>query len=168
MKRHLFWTVLLLIMMLPVRAMAAETPTDGRYRIEVTLTGGSGRATVESPAQLTVADGQATAVLIWSSPYYEYMRLDGTTYYPVNTDGNAMFEIPVLLDEDMPVSAQTVAMSRPHEIDYTLRFDGATLRPLSGDRPAPAQPGTALWAAALIILVILGFSIVLLRRKAKA
>ena len=32
---------------------------DGEYAIEVTLTGGSGKASIQSPALLTVTDGTA-------------------------------------------------------------------------------------------------------------
>ena len=41
--------------------------SDGRYEVAVTLEGGSGRASVDSPAQLTVKEGQATATIVWSS-----------------------------------------------------------------------------------------------------
>ena len=61
----------------------------------MTLEGGSGRATVESPAALTVADGIMTATIVWSSPNYDYMLVDGEKYLPVNTEGNSTFEIPV-------------------------------------------------------------------------
>ena len=109
-------------------ATAVEIPTDGSYTCAVTLEGGSGRATVESPAALTVADGIMTATIVWSSPNYDYMLVDGEKYLPVNTDGNSTFEIPVAaLDTALAVTADTVAMSTPHEIDYTLTFDSATL-----------------------------------------
>lgn len=109
-------------------AAAVEIPADGSYTCAVTLEGGSGRATVESPAALTVADGIMTATIVWSSPNYDYMLVDGEKYLPVNTDGNSTFEIPVAaLDTALAVTADTVAMSTPHEIDYTLTFDGATL-----------------------------------------
>ena len=94
----------------------------------MTLEGGSGRATVESPAALTVADGAMTATIVWSSPNYDYMLIDGEKYLPTNTEGNSTFEIPVAaLDTALAVTADTVAMSTPHEIDYTLTFDSATL-----------------------------------------
>lgn len=109
-------------------AAAVEIPADGSYTCAVTLEGGSGRATVESPAALTVADGILTATIVWSSPNYDYMLVDGEKYLPVNTDGNSTFEIPVAaLDTALAVTADTVAMSTPHEIDYTLTFDSATL-----------------------------------------
>lgn len=109
-------------------AAPAEAPADGSYTCAVTLEGGSGRATVESPAALTVADGTMTATIVWSSPNYDYMLIDGEKYLPTNTEGNSTFEIPVTaLDTALAVTADTVAMSTPHEIDYTLTFDSATL-----------------------------------------
>ena len=102
---------------------AVETPADGSYTCEVTLEGGSGRATVDSPAALTVADGKMTATIVWSSPNYDYMIVDGEKYLPTNTEGNSTFEIPVAaLGTPLSVVADTVAMSTPHEIEYTLTF----------------------------------------------
>ena len=104
-------------------AEAVETPADGSYTCEVTLEGGSGRATVDSPAALTVADGRMTATIVWSSPNYDYMIVDGEKYLPTNTEGNSTFEIPVsALGVPLSVVADTVAMSTPHEIEYTLTF----------------------------------------------
>ena len=116
------------------KAAEAETPADGTYTCDVTLEGGhgqggSGRATVESPAALTVADGKMTATIVWSSPNYDYMLVDGEKYLPTNTEGNSTFEIPVsALDTALDVTADTVAMSTPHEIEYTLTFDSASLK----------------------------------------
>ena len=104
-------------------AEAVETPADGSYTCEVTLEGGSGRATVDSPAALTVADGKMTATIVWSSPNYDYMIVDGEKYLATNTEGNSTFEIPVsALGTPLSVVADTVAMSTPHEIEYTLTF----------------------------------------------
>ena len=101
---------------------------NGLYQVEVVLSGGSGRATVESPAQLRVESGQAVATIVWSSSNYDYMIVDGVRYEPLTTEEHSTFEIPIDgFDCDMPVTADTVAMSEPHEIDYTLRFDSATL-----------------------------------------
>ena len=112
----------------PADETAAEAPADGSYTCAVTLEGGSGRATVESPATLTVADGAMTATIVWSSPNYDYMLIDGEKYLPINTEGNSTIEIPgAALDTALAVTADTVAMSTPHEIDYTLTFASATL-----------------------------------------
>ena len=102
---------------------------DGSYTVEVVLEGGSGKATVESPAALEIKDGKASAVLVWSSPNYDYMLVDGEKYERTNTEGNSTFEIPVSgFDYHMPVVGDTVAMSTPHEIEYTLQFDSASLK----------------------------------------
>ncbi len=102
---------------------------DGQYLADVSLEGGSGRASVHSPAQLTISEGACTAVIVWSSSNYDYMTVDGEKYLPVNTEGNSTFEIPVKgFDYKMPVTADTTAMSTPHEIEYTLYFDSASVR----------------------------------------
>ena len=94
---------------------------DGRYMVAVTLSGGSGKAKVQSPTALYVEDGACTAVIGWSSKNYDYMKVKGEKYLPVPNEDNSAFRIPVLyFDRPMPVIADTVAMSEPHEISYCL------------------------------------------------
>lgn len=101
---------------------------DGTYTVEVQLEGGSGKATVESPATLKVENGKAYAVIVWSSPNYDYMVVEEEKYEPINTEGNSTFEIPVAgFDRKLSVSADTTAMSTPHEIEYTLYFDSNSI-----------------------------------------
>jgi iron complex transport system substrate-binding protein len=104
----------------------APTVKDGSYTAEVALSGGTGRATVSSPAEITVENGIIWATVVWSSPNYDCMVVDGKTYNRINKEGNSTFRIPVTLDKDIKVSAQTTAMSTPHMIDYTFHF--STLR----------------------------------------
>ena len=105
---------------------------DGTYTADVALAGGSGRASVESPAQLTVKDGNVTAKIVWSSKNYDYMKVGDTKYDAVIEDEHSTFEIPVsCFDWAMAVKADTTAMSEAHEIDYTLTFDSASVAPLS-------------------------------------
>lgn len=102
---------------------------DGDYAVEITLSGGSNRASVASPARLSVSGGKAVVFIEWSSPNYDYMLVDGVKYLPVNTEGNSVFEIPVAaFDEEVYITADTTAMSVPHEIEYTLIFHSDTLR----------------------------------------
>ncbi len=102
---------------------------DGEYLIDVTLEGGSGKASIASPAALTVKDGAIAAHIEWSSPNYDYMIIDGDTYMPINKDGNSVFEIPVAaLDKPLKVIADTTAMGTPHEIEYTLTFYANSVR----------------------------------------
>ena len=110
-------------------SFAMSTLTDGSYTIELTMEGGSGRASIQSPAQLAVADGAATATLEWSSPNYDYMLVNGEKYLPVNTEGNSVFEVPVeALDAPLTMIGDTVAMSTPHEVEYTVTFHSDTLQ----------------------------------------
>lgn len=102
---------------------------DGSYTIELTMEGGSGRASIQSPAQLAIVDGAATATLEWSSPNYDYMLVNGEKYLPVNTEGNSVFEVPVeALDAPLTMIGDTVAMSTPHEVEYTVTFHSDTLQ----------------------------------------
>jgi len=106
----------------------AQPLADGTYRIEATLTGGTGKAKIASPLTLTVKAGQMTATLVWSSANYDYMLVNGVRYEPVIEEGHSVFTVPVAsLEEPFPVVADTVAMSTPHEIEYTVTFDAASL-----------------------------------------
>ena len=97
--------------------------------VPTVLEGGSGKASVENPVSITVKNGSVTAKIVWSSPNYDYMLVAGKKYTMTNTEGNSTFEIPVAeFDSKLEVTADTVAMSTPHEIDYTLQFDSSTIQ----------------------------------------
>lgn len=102
---------------------------DGSYTVGLTMEGGSGKAEILSPATITAAGGVVTATIQWSSPNYDYMIVDGETYLPISTEGGSVFEIPVqALDEPINVIGDTVAMSKPHEVEYTLTFHSDTMQ----------------------------------------
>ena len=118
-----------------VRAEASVSsgiPGDGTYLVGVTLEGGSGKAAVSSPCTVISADGALTARIEFSSPYYDYLIMDGTRYDPVNEEGNSVFEIPLKEIGPVEIIADTTAMSTPHEIAYTLEFDASGIVP-AGD-----------------------------------
>jgi hypothetical protein len=103
--------------------------SEGEYFIDLKFEGGSGKASISSPASINVSDGEVTALVEWSSPNYDYMIVDGEKYYPINEDGNSVFLIPVkAFDEPIEVIGDTVAMSTPHEIEYTLTFYFDTIK----------------------------------------
>lgn len=107
---------------------------DGSYTVEVSLKGGSGRAAVESPCVLRVENGAVTARLIWGSANYDYMLIDGERYDAEIVDGHSMFEVPVLyFDRFVSVKADTTAMSKPYEIDYSVIFYSNTITGESGE-----------------------------------
>lgn len=102
--------------------------SDGEYVVNVTLAGGSGKASVQSPAPLKIEGDAATATIIWGSSNYDYMIVDGTRYDLVTLEGGSTFEIPVtVFDRPMKVTADTTAMSKPYEIEYTLTFESDTI-----------------------------------------
>lgn len=116
---------ILLLLSLLLCACGAKQPKvlgDGEYQVNVTLNGGSGRATIQSPAALKVENGQMTVTLIWSSSNYDYMKVDGVKYEPVTLEGGSTFEIPLKNLEELAVIGDTVAMSTPHEVEYTIVF----------------------------------------------
>ncbi len=103
---------------------------EGDFSVEVTLSGGSGRTTVASPAKVVLTEDQALATIEWSSENYDYMKVDGHQYFPINEKGHSTFEIPISFDQEMTVIADTTAMSQPHEIEYQLFFNKESLKPL--------------------------------------
>ena len=108
---------------------AGEKEQKGDFSIEVELQGGSGKAGITSPAAVKKTDDGYLLVIEWSSPNYDYMIVDGEKYLPVNEDGNSVFEIPVeSFDSPLDVTADTVAMSKPHEIEYTIVFEEDSLK----------------------------------------
>ena len=119
----------------------SEIP-DGSYWIRVSMTGGSGRASISSPTGFYVKDGQATADIHWSSASYDYMKLDGVRYNAfTDAAGHSAMTIPVsTLDTAIPVLADTTAMSKPYEIEYKLSFDGSALLPMADASMAEAHP----------------------------
>ena len=119
----------------------SEIP-DGSYWIRVSMTGGSGRASISSPTGFYVKDGQATADIHWSSASYDYMKLDGVRYDAfTDAAGHSAMTIPVsALNTAIPVLADTTAMSKPYEIEYQLSFDGSALLPMADASMAEAHP----------------------------
>ncbi len=113
---------ILFFLFITISLIGCGSISDGEYAASVTLTGGSGKASIDSPCKVTVKNGKATADITWSSSNYDYMMVDGVRYDPVNEDGNSEFIIPIKLEKKMKIQADTVAMSTPHLIDYELFF----------------------------------------------
>ena len=139
---------------------------DGEYSIQVNMTGGSGRASVTSPTWLIVKDGKAYARLLWSSTYYDYMIVGGKKYLNETTDGgNSTFTIPIaVMDEDMPVIADTTAMGDPVEIEYKLTFYEDSI---ASKRQIPQEAAVDVLIIALIIIGAGGILNLILKRRKK-
>ena len=116
-----------LVLLLILAAMLSGCSLSGAgsekaQSCEVTMTGGSGRASVESPADVTGKNGTHRVRLVWSSSYYDYMVVDGRKYMNEAKAGeNSVFTIPFEeYDEAFEVIGDTPAMSEPHEIKYRI------------------------------------------------
>ena len=129
MMRTMVIFLLAMMLLCPVQVLAAgeglETDMeDGEYSIQVDLEGGSGKASVTSPALMIVKDGRMYAQLQWSSSNYDYMIVNEEKILNESEEGrNSVFTVPVtVMDDKMDVIADTLAMGAPHEINYTLTF----------------------------------------------
>lgn len=118
------------------------------YDVPVELEGGSGRASVESPVRVSVSDNGISARLKWSSSHYDYMIVDGEKYYPLEgegaEEGHSVFDIPLkAMDDEIRVIGDTTAMSVPHEIEYTLKFDWSVIEGSSKDKSGVSDTADA-------------------------
>lgn len=143
--------VLLLTAGLPARALTVAAK-DGEYAIEVTMTGGSGKASVVTPTTLYVKNGAPSARIQWSSSSYDYMIVDGQKYPNENQGGYSTFTIPItVFDREMAVTADTTAMGAPHEVAYSLTFYADSIA--SKDTlPQEATKRVLMMAAVFILL----------------
>ena len=98
---------IMFLLFFTISVIGCGSISDGEYAASVTLTGGSGRASIESPCTVTAKNGKLTARIVWSSPNYDYMIVDGKRYDKVNTEGNSEFEIPVVLDNNPCFTVET-------------------------------------------------------------
>lgn len=105
----------------PFAATAQTDLADGEYAIDVALVGGTGKATIASPALLTVKDGHAALTVVWSSDNYDYMKVGDAKFLPTTLEPGSTFQIPLVsFDEPFTVVGDTTAMSKPHEVEYQI------------------------------------------------
>ena len=153
--------VLALCLLLPVQALALA---DGEYCVSVDLTGGSGKASVSTPAPMTVIDGVAYADLTWSSANYDYMIVDGVRYDNLSEEGvYSTFRVPITQwDAPMEVIADTTAMGSPVEIHYQLCFYAESV----GDRSQlPQEAAKRVLMMAGVIIVVGGIINAAVKRR---
>ena len=133
----------------PFEDAAEVDKDDGLYLVDVSMEGGTGKASVDSPAEFEVFEGRGVVTLVWSSSHYDYMLLNGKKYLPVNTRGNSMFVIPVLAyDEPFEVVGDTTAMGSPHEVGYRLTVSLGSVRAYDSSQVKASSAGSAASASA--------------------
>ena len=95
---------------------------EGEYAPDgFTFSGGTGKVTISCP-KLSVAQGAVTATLVFSSPNYPKLTVDGVEYTAAHEEKNSVFEIPARVNEDMTVVGTTTAMSTPHDVEYVIHI----------------------------------------------
>lgn len=100
-----------------------EANTRESYLVDITFEGGTGKAYIKSPVEVTNEDGQMTAKFVWSSKNYDYMIVNGIKYENENNGGESTFTVPIdNINEPLTVIGDTVAMSTPHEIEYVITW----------------------------------------------
>lgn len=133
-------------------AAASEGLEDGRYAVEVRLSGGSGRVHVETPAVMVAEDGDYFAWIIWSSSQYDTLHIAGITYDNQSEEGeNSCFQIPIsAFDKEIEIVAGTHILGEPHEIPYSLRFYADSIGP---ENPLPKEAAKRVLAMAALIVI---------------
>ena len=97
------------------------------FWVDISMEGGSGRAYIESPVKVTSVDGDMSATLVWSSENYDYMVIGGVRYDNENPGGPSTFTVHIdSITEPLSVIGDTVVMSTPHEIEYTINWGEST------------------------------------------
>ncbi len=163
------WLICLILLFVnPLRAVhaAEEGLPDGEYSVSLEMSGGSGKASINSPTLMKVENGEATADITWSSANYDYMIVGGKTYYNLSEEGmNSKFEIPILnWDSAMEVVADTIAMGDPVEVHYSLYF----YRDSVGSKgELPQEAAIRVLIAAALIIFLGGILNAIIKRRSK-
>lgn len=99
---------------------AAEDAAEGNAPDSFSFSGGSGRVEITCPEISFDAQGQATATIVFNSPNYPYVRVNGQQYDCVCDEETSRVNIPVEINRSFAVYGTTTAMSAAHEVEYTL------------------------------------------------
>ncbi len=123
-KHRIIAALLALCLLAAAMTALAEGVTlpDGEYVPDgFSFSGGTGKVTISCP-RVVAANGAVTATLVFSSPNYPRVVVDGVEYTASHDGDTSVFEIPARINEDMLVVGTTTAMSQPHDVEYTIRI----------------------------------------------
>ena len=152
------------------QVLADTTLEDGRYTVEFTFDGGTGKGGVEA-VEADVKGGEIeTLYLTMTSEHYDYCIYYGEKYEAPAGEGNSVFTVPYVEDQFL-LTADTTAMSQPHEIDYNVTLDTASMAKIGGDEPADSSSGNKkgiiIGLVVLACLIVVFFAVKASRRKAQ-
>ncbi len=122
-KRNKIAVCLLMMFFITVLTSCAKQGVNSAYQVDITMEGGSGKAYIKSPVEVTDSGGKMTARLVWSSKNYDYMIVGGVRYDNENPGGESTFTVDIdSIEGSLNMIGDTVAMSTPHEIEYVITW----------------------------------------------
>ena len=146
-----------------LQVFAEDGYADGTYPVEFTFEGGTGKGGVEA-VEAELAGGEVkTLVITMTSPNYDYCIYYGEQYINSSKEGNSVFTVPYV-EENFLLTADTVAMSQPHEIDYTVTLNMDSLWK-AASKGSGSRMTLPLIAGIAIVVVVIGFFAVRASRK---
>lgn len=133
----------MLMMILPVDTHA-DTYQDGTYTVGYTCKGGSGRGGVRGVEALVEGGALTTLYITMSSANYDYCYdpVSGTRIEAPAGDGNSVFTV-TYPGTSFSFTADTTAMSVPHEITYTVTLDISGIPVIQSSGPSAPSGNNA-------------------------
>ncbi len=95
---------------------------DGTYTPKnFTFAGGTGKVTITCP-EVKVENGIPYATIVFSSSYYTKLKVNHVEYTPISGTSyqGAVYSVPMVLNQDIVVTATTTKMTEPHDINYKI------------------------------------------------
>lgn len=151
----------------------ADKVNDGTYSIEVTSSSSMFKIV---DCQLTVADGEMTAVMTLSGTGYEKLFMgtgeeaesapdDSCIYFAENPEGKYTYTVPVeALDKDIDCAAWSIKKQKWY--DRTIVFESETLP--DGAIKGGVNTVLIIGIAAAVVVVIVAVVIVRMKKKKTA
>jgi iron complex transport system substrate-binding protein len=157
--KKLLSILITLLIVFGVTSCGTQEATSAKqtYLVDITFEGGSGKAYIKSPVEVTDDNGSLTAKFVWSSKNYDYMIVDGVRYENENEGAESTFTVEIdNVTDPLKVIGDTVAMSTPHEIEYLITWGkkeisdaGSTADSVSGSGASKEEVTKALESAGL-------------------
>lgn len=133
--------------------LAEEADRQGIAPETFTFSGGTGKVTLTCPEVFLLPDGGAEARIVFSSPKYPKVKAGDEWFDCVCDESTSSAVIPVRLGEPFTVAGLTLAMSQPHEVEYTL-FIG-----MGGEDGAHAPLAGLRWTGSMPLLYAEAFAV---------
>ena len=94
---------------------------DGTY-VPDEFTAPQGKKVTITCPSIVIENGIIYGNIHFSSSNYTQLKVNDVVYTPVSTEEGSLFKVPVVLNEDMVITGTTIAMSSPHDINYTIKI----------------------------------------------